>query len=1095
MTPERYQQIDRITDAVLELPDEERAAFLDQVCADDDELRKQVERLLKAHEHESSFMEAPALEEAAKDLASNESQSFVGRKLGHYQILSMVGSGGMGEVYKAEDLKLGRTVALKLLPAGNVTDTQSRRRFLREARAASALNHPNIVTIHAIEQADGQDFIVMEFVEGRTLKALIETQPLGYEQVVSLGIQIADALSAAHSAGIIHRDIKPANLLVTAQGNAKVLDFGLAKKFRSSSNSLNQDAEVSTTGITEAGLIMGTVSYMSPEQARGEDLDARSDVFSLGCVLYEAATGKRPFNGGSALSVMHEIATADPVPTSSINPKLPTEFDSLIQRCLAKEKESRLQSAAELAEELKGLNLSTRQGHKTYSTKNPRKKISRSTIIATLLSILVVVTGLLFYWRYSNLKWASETIPQVEELARAENFSEAYALALKIKQYLPNDSALLQLMPLISDDLSVSSEPPGASVYLKLFAHDKPSLRRLIGTTPINNLQIARGDYVIEIEKAGYSTFQRSVSTRLDRIQKAIFDPAEQRREVKMIETKAGNLAISLDANAPIRIQARLIPTDQALSGMTLVPGGEYKLTSYGKPTDDSVRLNDFYIDQFEVSNRDFKEFVSAGGYLKRQFWKHSFIRNGKQILWEEAMKLLIDRTGLPAPRNWSNQNYPDGKAMHPVTDINWYEAAAYAEFRGKQLPNIFQWEKAARNGAYTHFHGFILPWGLSGGHETIEGRANFLSGGTLPVDSLEFGMSAYGCYNMAGNVAEWLANPQAEGFTTAGGSWKDPQYVFANFGAYPGFYNANTLGFRCVLNSANSDADQGAMPLNPADEVPTYKATSEAEFQAMLRHYQYDQTPLDSQIVETIETEAWRREKITFSGAMTERAFAWLYLPKHARTPLQVIHYVPTDAAYYGLTLPEEIEAHAAPYIKAGRAVFAVVLKGYKERPWPPDRQPVQMNSVAFREMVINWATDHRRGLDYLATRSDIDSKKIACFGVSVNPRKLTIIAVENRYAAVILLGAGLIKSWSNMIPETNGANFVSHIRAPKLMINGRYDEAIPFKTEGEPLYKLLREPKQLVVLDQGHVPPLEVTVPIINGWLDKTLGVVNRQ
>jgi pimeloyl-ACP methyl ester carboxylesterase len=284
-------------------------------------------------------------------------------------------------------------------------------------------------------------------------------------------------------------------------------------------------------------------------------------------------------------------------------------------------------------------------------------------------------------------------------------------------------------------------------------------------------------------------------------------------------------------------------------------------------------------------------------------------------------------------------------------------------------------------------------------------------------------------------------------------------------------------------------------MPLNPAEEVPTYTPTTEAQFQAMLRHYQYDQTPLDARIEEVEETEAWHREKITYAGAGGERAFAWLYLPRNTQGPVQVIHYVPTDSAFYGLTVPEEVEAHAAPYIKAGRAVFAVVLRGYRERPRPPDSPSPKRDSVKYREQVIDWATDHRRGLDYLATRSEIDSGRIACFGVSVNTRKLTLIAVETRYRSIILMGAGLMKAWANMIAEANGANFAPHIRAPKLMIQGRYDEAIPFRTEAEPLYKLLGEPKELVLLDQGHVPALDVSAPIINGWLDKTLGPVRRE
>jgi hypothetical protein len=253
----------------------------------------------------------------------------------------------------------------------------------------------------------------------------------------------------------------------------------------------------------------------------------------------------------------------------------------------------------------------------------------------------------------------------------------------------------------------------------------------------------------------------------------------------------------------------------------------------------------------------------------------------------------------------------------------------------------------------------------------------------------------------MAGNVAEWLLNPQADGFTIAGGSWKDPPYLFAYFGAVPGFNSVNTLGFRCVLNSANATGDQGAMPLNPAGAIPVYKPVSDSQFQAMLRHYQYDRTPLDSQVVEVKETELWRREKISFSGASGDRAFAYLYLPKNASRPLQVIQYYPGSGVDIGLTVPDEVEGHAAPYIKAGRAVFAVILKGYTERPNPPNYTPAGRDSVRLREAVVNKVIDVQRGLDYLVTRSEIDPSRIAFFGVSMNQTRLTLIGVETRYAA----------------------------------------------------------------------------------------------
>jgi serine/threonine protein kinase/tetratricopeptide (TPR) repeat protein len=280
------------------------------------------------------------------------------RMLLHYRLLSKIESGGMGEVYKAEDTKLGRTVAVKLLLASLNQKPVARRRFLQEAQSASALNHPNIVTIHAIDEADGLDFIVMEFVDGQNLKSLIHRDgALPLPRLLDVGIQVAEALEAAHEINIIHRDIKSANILVTPRGQAKVLDFGLAKVIRTVADRVDGiDAEAPTlTNLTDEGTVLGTAAYMSPEQTLGHVLDARSDIFSLGSVLYEAATRSLPFAGPSMLAVMHAIATTEPPPPSRVRPELPREFDVIIERALAKDKVRRYSSAAEMAQAMRSL--------------------------------------------------------------------------------------------------------------------------------------------------------------------------------------------------------------------------------------------------------------------------------------------------------------------------------------------------------------------------------------------------------------------------------------------------------------------------------------------------------------------------------------------------------------------------------------------------------------------------------------------------------------------------------------------------------------------------------------------------------------------
>jgi serine/threonine protein kinase len=260
----------------------------------------------------------------------------------------------MGDVYRAQDTRLKRMVAIKILPREATNDTSRRRRLLNEARAASALNHPNIVALYDICTEADRDFLVMELVEGRTLKEVEADGPLDFERLVLFGSQIALALGAAHGAGIVHRDIKPANIMVTPSQQIKVLDFGIAKVTRN-------DADTQLTG---EGQIVGTVAYMSPEQTRGEDTDFRSDIFSLGCVLYEAATGRPPFQAASTLGLMHEIATTEPEPPSVYRPELQPQFVRLVMRCLAKDRQQRPDSAMELATELKSLAFPYRQeGH------------------------------------------------------------------------------------------------------------------------------------------------------------------------------------------------------------------------------------------------------------------------------------------------------------------------------------------------------------------------------------------------------------------------------------------------------------------------------------------------------------------------------------------------------------------------------------------------------------------------------------------------------------------------------------------------------------------------------------------------------------
>jgi eukaryotic-like serine/threonine-protein kinase len=1022
-----------------------------------------------------------------------------GLQVGRYVIRGKLGAGGMGDVFLADDTQLGRRVALKFLKPESEADPLAQRRLLREARAAAILDHPHICSVYEVGEADSRPYIAMQYVEGETLDARLRRSPLDLHEILASAVQIADALSEAHAQGILHRDIKPANIMLTMRGDAKVMDFGLAKHDPAASPGGTE----TISAISQRGDIVGTAAYMSPEQVRGEPLDSRSDLFSTGVLLYEMVSGQRAFQGASSAAVAAAILTHEPSPLARYAPNTPTELERIVTKLLKKRPDERYQTAKDLLNDLRTLKeeqefqvrlgrtpqpSSQTSGSESRTTQPVPDPVapsqgggasrtqtrSRRAIGLGIAALLVLSAGGWFAWRSAKVRWARAQVEQIATLAEAKRNFEAYDLAVAVSPYVPGDPTITSLMPAISDAMSVTTDPAGAAVYVKRFGAAETgaaSTRRLLGTSPLSNVRIARGEYVLSIEKEGYAPIERTVSG---------------------VAMRAGALTI---LPPPIRITQRLLPANTVPERMVFVPGGDYRLISWSRPTDRRAHLDDFFIDKYEVSNQEYKEFVNAGGYSNPALWKHPFVKDGHPIPWDDGIRTLVDRTGLAGPRTWSNQSFPEGRADHPVTDITWYEADAYAAFRGKTLATIFQWEKAARNGFAPAAGVSGMPWGAFYPGDPLKDRANF-GKGTLPTTSAEFGMSAFGAYNMAGNAAEWTANDSSDGFLATGGAWGDPTYMFALFGGRPGFFSSEKLGFRCARIATGSPGDQGGMRIELTKEVPQYTAPSPQEFEKLASAYRYEKTPLEPRIEQTIETPEWKRERITFNGANGTRAIAYLYLPKHAPRPLQVMHYLPAGDVDGGFrSLPESMDDRMAPFVRGGRAAFGVVLEGYVERLRPPGFVRPDVSTVEFADIVVNRVTDLRRGLDYLETRPDIDMTRVGVLAPSAGSvLGLILAALETRYRALVFVGAGLPGSYRAINAAANPINFASRIRAPKLILQGRYDEDTPLRTATEPFFKLLSEPKLLTLFEGGHVPSVEVVMSTTIPWLEEQLGRVVR-
>jgi predicted Ser/Thr protein kinase len=970
-----------------------------------------------------------------------------GQRLGHYQIVSKIGQGGMGAVYQATDTRLSRSVAIKVLPAEVTSDPERRARFHQEARLAAAFSHPNIATVHDVGEEDGITFIVMEVVRGDSLRKLVRAERLTIDRVLTIAEGIAAGLARAHRDGVVHRDLKPDNVVLTDEGQPKILDFGLGKLLQETMTpgvAATDEAPTAThvaafepspdasPYVTRAGQVIGTLAYMSPEQLQGGAIDARTDLFSFGVLLYEMLSGRRPFAGKSNLDTATSILRDEPTPLHEIRKDVPEDLHAILQRSLAKDPDARYASGQELHEALRAL-----RTKRAAAPAGVGSILRRPGFLAVsgLVVVVAVAVGVWFSVRTSRVNWARNTaLPESERLAEAGDRDAAWRLLREAAEVIPSDPRLQEYVTNVAVPFSFESEPTGADVFVKGYSHpERPWIP--LGRTPLSDVSIALPAR-LRIEKSGYLPFEGAAGIELDR-----------------------RFVLHRENDVP--------------ASMVHVRAGE---TRFGAVT--SIEIEEFWIDKYEVTNRQFKEFVDDGGYRNPEYWREPIRQDGRELTIEQAASLFVDSTGRPGPAGWELGSYPENAGEEPVGGISWYEAAAFATWAGKSLPTVFHWHRAAQQSIFSEI---LLA-------------SNFDGEAPAPVGRYP-GLGPVGTYDMAGNVKEWCLNRAGDLRYILGGAWPDPKYRYRDPEASDPLDRSATNGVRCIRTDGPLPAASTVSVDKPVYDFKQLEPVADDIFQVIRGLYGYDRSALDAR-VESVDDvpEHWRKEVVSFRAAYgDERVPVHLYLPKNTPPPYQAIIYFPGSDALF-LSDSRNLRFGFARFIpRSGRALVYPIYKGTYER------QIERTGPNDTRDLMIQASKDLQRTIDYLETREDIDTDKLAYYGLSWGAAWGPVFtAIEKRFSASVLLAGGMSRYGPEYPPEAIPPNFAPRSTVPVLMINGRNDFGSPLQTEIQPMFALQGAPdehKRLVVLDGGHVPEsANEFIREVLDWLDRYLGPVEQ-
>lgn len=776
-------------------------------------------------------------------------------------------------------------------------------------------------------------------------------------------------------------------------------------------------------------------------------------MWALGVILYEMLTGQRPFKGESPWVVLAAIAEREPEPPSSLGADIPSDVDGLVSLALEKVKTNRFASASDFANAATACqSTAVLPGAGTPPTgSTPWLKVAAAAVL------VLSVAGSLVAWsftRSARAQWAREEgIPEMMRLMDEGDFTGSYFVAQEVERRIPNDPVLAGLWPNLSMTGSAATSTPDASLYMKKYGAGDDEWQ-LLGQTPIEGVRLPRDLLEWRVEKAGFES--RRLALRSRRI---------------------------LNPNRPLLLaEEGAFPSD-----MVLVDGGAEPTRITGFNVNEALYLETFLIDRYETTNRDFKEFVDAGGYRTETYWSDlEFIRDGERLRWEEAMEILVDSTGQNGPATWELGAFPDGQGDFPVTGVSWYEAAAYAKFRGKVLPTIYHWARAALSGAPGTY---VAP------------ESNFGQEGPASV-GYHRGMGPYGTYDTAGNVREWCLNPSGGRRWILGGSWADPDYMFSQPLQLDPFDRSASNGLRLMRHIGDGGLEESltaSVEMRSVD-LRTAVPVSDDVFEAFERQYTYPKSALNDSILETDErSDAWIRQEVSVALSYTdERLPIYLFIPKDFDPPYQSVVFVgPRGVGDFATQRSSDAvqPAFLDFVVRSGRVLVVPVYEGAFQR-WDGFLDlPTEEYLRAFTDHMVHWREDLGRTLDYLETRPDFDRDRIGYFGNSFGASTaFPPAALEERFKAMVLLSGGL--TYRDLAPEADVLNFLPRLTTPVLMLNGEYDSLFPVETLQLPMFDLLgtapEDKKHLTVPAEHGRLPRGFRIRESVAWLDRYLGPV---